>query len=72
MILSEADADAPVAFLGDDLTDEAAFRAVRQAGKRSLSVLVRQQGRETDADIWLRPPAELKGFLEQWFLAASS
>lgn len=71
-ILSEADADAPVAFLGDDLTDEAAFRAVRQAGKRSLSVLVRQQGRETDADIWLRPPAELKGFLEQWFLAASS
>ncbi|MGA2049450.1 MAG: trehalose-phosphatase [Terracidiphilus sp.] len=68
-ILTEADADAPVAFLGDDLTDEAGFRAVRQAGNRGLSVLVREKSRETDADIWIRPPAELKGFLERWLKA---
>ena len=65
-ILSEADADAPVAFLGDDLTDEAGFRAVRKAGSLGLSVLVREKRRETNADIWLRPPAELKGFLGRW------
>ena len=70
-ILSEADTDAPVAFLGDDLTDEAGFRAVRQAGNRGLSVLVREKNRETDADIWLRPPAELKGFLRRWVQAMS-
>lgn len=68
-ILGEADADVPVAFLGDDLTDEAAFRAVRLAGHRGLSVLVRQQKRETDADIWLRPPEELKVFLKRWIAA---
>lgn len=65
-ILSEADADAPVAFLGDDLTDESGFRALRQAGNRGLSVLVRKERRATDADIWLRPPAEVKGFLGRW------
>jgi trehalose-phosphatase len=70
-ILGEADTDAPVAFLGDDLTDEAGFRAVRQAGNRGLSVLVREKNRETDADIWLRPPAELKGFLGRWVQAMS-
>jgi trehalose-phosphatase len=68
-ILSETDGDAPVVFLGDDLTDEAAFRAVRQAGNRGLSVLVRHQRRETDADIWMRPPAELKVFLKRWIAA---
>jgi trehalose-phosphatase len=68
-ILSEADADAPVAYLGDDCTDEAAFRAVNQVGNHSLSVLIRRQGRETTADICLRPPVELRGFLENWFRA---
>jgi trehalose-phosphatase len=68
-ILREADPGAPVAFLGDDLTDEAAFRAVNRAGQRGLSVLVRGQWRETEANVWLRPPEELKGFLEDWLLA---
>ena len=70
-ILNEADAEASVAYLGDDLTDEAAFRAVRRAGNRGLSVLVRRTWRETDADIWLRPPTELLGFLGRWIDAVN-
>ncbi|MGD0627746.1 MAG: trehalose-phosphatase [Terracidiphilus sp.] len=66
MILGEADPDAPVAYLGDDLTDEAAFRAVKAAGSRGLSVLMRRECRETCADIWLRPPEDLKEFLQRW------
>jgi trehalose 6-phosphate phosphatase len=65
-ILAKADVDAPVAYLGDDLTDEAAFRAVRRAGARGLSVLVRREVRKTSADVWLRPPGELRGFLKLW------
>jgi len=70
-ILSEVDADAPVAYLGDDLTDEAAFRAVNGTGKRGLSVLMRRAWRKTDADVWLRPPVELRMFLERWMDAES-
>ena len=73
-ILREAGADAqvtwPVAYLGDDLTDEAAFRAVNNIGPHGLSVLMRRQWHETEADVWLRPPVELRGFLEKWLLAA--
>jgi trehalose-phosphatase len=65
-IVSESRSAAPVAFLGDDITDEAAFRAVKCAGARGLSVLVRDEPRKTDADVWLRPPAELKSFLKRW------
>jgi trehalose-phosphatase len=68
-ILGEADAGAPIAYLGDDCTDEAAFRAVNQVGPRSLSVLVRSQWHDTAANLWLRPPAELRVFLEDWFRA---
>jgi trehalose 6-phosphate phosphatase len=68
-ILSEANPVAPVAFLGDDLTDEAAFQAVKHAGSRGLSVLMRQKWRETEADVWLRPPVELKEFLQMWLKA---
>jgi trehalose-phosphatase len=65
-ILAEAIGVGPVAFLGDDLSDEEAFRAVRRVGKRGLSVLVRREFRETAAEIWLRPPGELLVFLEKW------
>jgi trehalose 6-phosphate phosphatase len=65
-ILEEAHSDAPVAYLGDDLTDEAAFRAVNSSSRASLSVLMRRASRETEANIWLRPPGELRTFLKKW------
>lgn len=70
-ILRDAAPGAPVAYLGDDATDEAAFRAVNCFGPHGLSVLMRRQWRETEADVWLRPPVELKGFLEDWLLACA-
>jgi len=68
-ILKESDTNAPVAFLGDDLTDEDAFQAL---GERGLSVLVRSEYRETRANTWLRPPHELISFLEQWLSSLSA
>ncbi len=70
-ILAEAGADWPAAYLGDDLSDEAAFRAVNRVGRRGLSALVRREWRETAANLWLRPPGELKKFLTRWELSAS-
>jgi trehalose 6-phosphate phosphatase len=55
--------DAALAYLGDDLTDEDAFRAVAGDG---LGVLVRGDFRDTAAGLWLRPPHELLEFLERW------
>jgi trehalose 6-phosphate phosphatase len=68
-ILAECDPAAPVAFLGDDLTDEAGFRAINSQGRRGLSVLVRREPRETEADVWLRPPEDLREFLKRWLSA---
>jgi trehalose 6-phosphate phosphatase len=66
-VLAEVGAPATVAYLGDDLTDEAAFTAL--AG-RGLSVLVRPELRPTAARCWLRPPVELLDFLGRWLEAA--
>ena len=62
-VLSETAAGSAVAYLGDDITDEDAFRAVRLRG---LGVLVRPELRETAADVWIRPPDELLNFLRHW------
>lgn len=67
-LLAESPPGTPAAYLGDDLTDEAAFRAL--AG-RGLSVLVRPEPRETAADVWIRPPEELLDFLRKWHEAAA-
>jgi trehalose-phosphatase len=65
-ILAETDEGGPAAFLGDDLSDEAAFRAVQRLGRRGLSAMVRREWRETAAELWLQPPVELLEFLERW------
>ena len=65
-ILRESEPGAAVAYLGDDLTDEAAFRAVNAAKGPHLSALVRRKERATDADVWIRPPVELREFLARW------
>lgn len=62
-ILQECDRDTVLAYLGDDLTDEDAFRTLQGHG---LSVLVRDTYRDTAADCWLRPPGELLDFLRNW------
>ena len=65
-ILTEMDVDAPVAYLGDDQSDENAFRVLRNRG---LCVLVRPQWRETSAHLWLRPPTQVLAFLHDWLAA---
>jgi trehalose 6-phosphate phosphatase len=62
-ILANLGTKVPIAFLGDDLTDEDAFQVLRGRG---LTVLVRADYRETIAGVWLRPPQELIAFLERW------
>ena len=62
-ILSEAEGDVLAAYLGDDATDEDAFRAIKGRG---MGVLVREELRPTAADLWLRPPEELLSFLALW------
>jgi trehalose-phosphatase len=65
-ILSESEPGAPVAYLGDDVTDEEAFRVLNGRG---LTVLVRPTYRFTAAQMWLRPPSELVQFLADWIRA---
>ncbi len=62
-VLASEPATTAVAYLGDDTTDEDAFRAL--AG-RGLSLLVRGEPRPTSANAWLRPPTELLRFLDEW------
>ena len=66
MVLSEMEAGTPAAYLGDDATDERAFRAI---SGRGLSVLVRPRWRQTAAQLWLKPPGELLDFLTRWLEA---
>jgi trehalose-phosphatase len=68
-ILAETGRQGPVAYLGDDLSDESAFGAINRLGSRALSILVRREQRETAAQLWLRPPGELKDFLARWIEA---
>ena len=66
--LNELPNGAVMAYLGDDLTDEDAFQALKGRG---LRVLVRAEKRPTEADLWIRPPDELLSFLDRWLEAVS-
>jgi trehalose-phosphatase len=63
-ILSESSKNSVIAYLGDDLTDEDAFKELKGKG---LSALVRNTHRDTLADCWLTPPDELLDFLLNWY-----
>jgi trehalose-phosphatase len=62
-IFRETGEDAAIAYLGDDATDEDAFRAIRGRG---LGVLVRPRPRDTLASAHLVPPEQLLEFLDRW------
>lgn len=65
-ILAETKPEVPVAYVGDDLTDEDAFVALRGRG---LGVLVRPERRSSAAACWIRPPGELLQLLNLWLQA---
>lgn len=58
---------APIAYMGDDATDEDAFNALDDA---DLSVLVRPEYRDTSAHLWLKPPEQLISLLEFFAITA--
>jgi trehalose-phosphatase len=62
-IMDECPGTTILAYLGDDLTDEDAFEAIKGRG---LSVLVRKEWRDTAADLWLKSYEQMLGFLRQW------
>ncbi len=65
-VLSELHSSIPVAYLGDDSTDEDAFKALKDRG---LSVLVRKEFRSTAATSWIQPPQGVLDFLSEWLQA---
>lgn len=62
-ILQEVGERVPVAYLGDDFTDENAFRAL---ARRGLTALVRPEPRPTSAQLWITTPDGLLMFLQGW------
>lgn len=75
-ILAEMESNGPIAFLGDDVTDEHAFEVINgsdhASGRPHLTALVRPEWRQTAADVWLRPPEDLKQFLSRWLQACGA
>ncbi|MFY9793798.1 MAG: trehalose-phosphatase [Candidatus Sulfotelmatobacter sp.] len=62
-LLDEMKSSFPAAYLGDDISDEAAFATINGSG---LSILVGPEWRPTAARLWLRPPREVIDFLTRW------
>lgn len=68
-ILANVEPSVPIAYFGDDLTDEDAFHVLRGRG---LTALVKADYRETIADVWIKPPHELTDVLERWLINTSA
>ncbi len=68
-LLNETRPNVPVTYLGDDITDERAFRAL---ASRGLGILVRPSFRHSAAQAWLKPPEELREFLSRWLAATET
>jgi len=68
-ILNEVGPDVPIAYLGDDATDEHAFQVLGQHG---LTVLVRPVPRRSSAQVWLEAPSGLMEFLARWLQATEA
>jgi trehalose-phosphatase len=64
-ILAEFPSDVPVAYLGDDQTDEDAFRML-QDRQNAASVLVRAEPKKTAARWRIVPPQELLAFFDKY------
>jgi trehalose-phosphatase len=64
-ILSDVSENTPVAYLGDDQTDEDAFHALNQQ-ENAACVLVRHEPRDSGAQWWIQPPEELLAFLDRY------
>jgi trehalose-phosphatase len=62
-LLSESGDNPTAVFLGDGMSDEDAFRAIKGRG---LGILVSEQWRPTEAQAWLKPPGQLLDFLDTW------
>lgn len=61
---------ASVLYAGDDRTDEDAFRALRRASSRAVTIRVGDDGAGTDAEYTLRDPAETRELLA-WLVASA-
>lgn len=64
-IQNELEPGVPVAYMGDDRTDEDAFHILNGA-PAAITVLVRSEWRETAAQTWIQPPAQLLEFFDRW------
>ena len=68
-LLSELRSEVPVAYLGDDITDEDAFRVLNDRG---LTILVSSKPRFTAAQFLIKPPDEVVSFLKAWIHACGA
>jgi trehalose-phosphatase len=68
-IFNEVGPNVPIAYLGDDATDEHAFQAL---GQRGLTALVRPVPRRSSAQVWFEAPAGLMEFLARWLEATEA